>query len=123
VDPDAALATMLELRADIERLDRSGDEPGEYYRIASEQSDCFAALHDWIIRGGFLPAEWSRWWQRAVTPPPGLAPVDMERRAYRLRSALRDAGVPENLVRAIELEDVQQEPGLPQGVYRRGEDL
>jgi hypothetical protein len=105
VDPDAALATMLELRADIERLDRSGDEPGEYYRIASEQSDCFAALHDWIIRGGCL------------------APVDMERRAYRLRSALRDAGVPENLVRAIELEDVQQEPGLPQGVYRRGEDL
>ena len=56
-------------------------------------------------------------WEEPVDPTESLREIredwrrieskllDMERRAYRLRCALREAGVPENLVRAIELGD------------------
>jgi hypothetical protein len=54
--------------------------------------------------------------------------LDMERRAYRLRCALREAGVPENLVRAVELgggeppleqvEVTRREPTKPRQAFR-----
>jgi hypothetical protein len=84
MDPNTVLAKMRQLATDMhgwEEGDEDPDEPGEYYRIASEMVEAFDALDGWLA----------------------VRTIDLERRAYRLRSALREAGVPENLVRAIEL--------------------
>lgn len=62
MDPNQALADLLELAADLRAIIDSGedpDEPGEYYRIASEAVEKFEGLHGWLTRGGFLPAAWT----------------------------------------------------------------
>lgn len=61
MDPNQALADLLKLVADMRAIIDSGedpDEPGEYYRIASEATEKFEGLHDWLARGGFRPAAW-----------------------------------------------------------------
>lgn len=101
MDPNTVLAKMRQLAVDMHNWEERGEdpeEPGEYYRIASKMVEGFDTLDDWLVRGGVRPDSWTR-----HLPPVERRTVAMERRAYRLRAALREAGVPENLVRAIEL--------------------
>lgn len=51
MDPNAALDRLLEAAAKV----RQGDL-GE----ASELADAVEVLHEWLSRGGFLPARWER---------------------------------------------------------------
>lgn len=103
MDVDATLVKLLALAAEQRAWEESGedpDEPGEYYRIASEMTQAFLDLHGALSRGAFLPKPWA-YWQRAVTVP--LSLEQLEKRTARLRAALLEAGVPKNLVRAVEL--------------------
>lgn len=99
-DPDKMLASLEALTNDMQGwrdLGEDPDEPGEYYRIADEMTEGFAALNAMLRRGGFPPAAWSSATERERRA------LELEHRCYRLRSALLEAGVPENLVRAVEL--------------------
>lgn len=61
MDPDETLRRFRELVADMAAVAETGedpDEPGEYYRIASEAVDAFEGLDMWLTKGGFLPAAW-----------------------------------------------------------------
>lgn len=143
MDINVTVAEMRKLSADMHAWqdgDEDPDEPGEYYRIASEMVEYFDAMDGWLSKGGFAPDAWTR---------PQSRTLDLEKRAYRLRNALLEAGVPENLVRAVELGGSEEEArralvrgalleagvpidlvrratqpdGLPKGVYREDDDL
>lgn len=61
MDPNATLAILRQLVEDMRAWTESGedpDEPGEYYRIASEATEAFNSLDEWISTGGFLPGGW-----------------------------------------------------------------
>lgn len=144
MDVNETVANMRTLAADMHAWQDGAedpDEPGEYYRIASEMVEGFDALDTWLSKGDFPPGDW--------IAPNAVRTLDLEKRAYRLRCALLEAGVPENLVRAVELggeeqleleqrlrtlhprtgnlrtdaERRAQPEGLPRGVYREGTDL
>lgn len=101
MDPNEALEAIRKLVQDMEAWEESGedpDEPGEYYRIASELATAFDGLDGWLSKGGFRPEAWTQ-----HLPPEERRTLAMERRAHRLREALQDAGVPRTLIHAIEL--------------------
>jgi hypothetical protein len=54
MDPNAALAN-LRAALDPER----GDSPG-FEDALDDAIEAFAALDEWLSKGGFLPAEWAR---------------------------------------------------------------
>lgn len=92
MDPNATLAEIRQLVQDMEAIDESGDdpdEPGEYYRIASEAAHAFASLDGWITKGGFLPSEWA---------PPKMA-VEERRGGF---SEPSEYVIPDTMVRRIE---------------------
>lgn len=60
MDPDAALAEMLDLARDLIKWDDAliqGDHDPTYGQ-AAELAQAVLALHEWIDHGGFLPAAW-----------------------------------------------------------------
>lgn len=104
MDINVTVAKMRELAADMHAWQDGGedpDEPGEYYRIASEMVEGFDAMDGWLTEEGFAPESWPLRSRRDL--------LAMEQRAFRLRNALLEAGVSENLVRAVELGGTEQE--------------
>lgn len=78
MDPNAALALLRErMRYIREMCDRedAGDESDTLARHASDAVDAFESLDAWLMRGGFLPAAWSR----DHLPGVELAPEDFDR--------------------------------------------
>ncbi|ACF05086.1 hypothetical protein Nigel_83 [Mycobacterium phage Nigel] len=62
MDPDAALAEML----DIARTDQS-----EYHDGIHRLCELTLGLHGWLARGGFLPAAWASGRGEAGSPASG----------------------------------------------------
>ncbi len=57
MDPDVGLQL---LRAAVTRIDAVDADPeGSWGGELSEVLERFAALDEWMSRGGFLPADWS----------------------------------------------------------------
>ena len=84
--------TLARLRAGVaEALQESGAKRGD---LVDELAEDFDNLDNWMCKGGFRPDPWYH-----ATP----RTLELEKRAYRLRCALREAGVQENLIRAVEL--------------------
>ena len=60
MDPDAALARIRELAAEIIQI-FDDDESYEYAEAeANEIAETFQGLDNWIKGGGFLPKDWRR---------------------------------------------------------------
>lgn len=81
-----------------EALAESGSKRDD---LVDELAQAFDDLDNCLKREGFAPDSWP------LRPRRDL--LAMERRAFRLRNALLEAGVPENLVRAVELGGEEQE--------------
>lgn len=82
MEPNEALSALRQLVVDMQGWTESGedpDEPGEYYRIASEATEGFDNLDEWVTKGGFLPRAWT----------PALLDLDRneERAVRRLETA------------------------------------
>ena len=63
MDPDKALANIRELADDLSNravnLNDNDDVEG-YLNDVFELTDRIHALDEWIMRGGFLPKDWSK---------------------------------------------------------------
>lgn len=65
MDPDANLEAMLERARAIIALARVGAEVSD---LEIELAELVIALHDWLVKGGALPNEWSKVaWANGVT--------------------------------------------------------
>lgn len=85
MDPNAALIEARKLVTELRAWQDGGedpDEPGEYYRIASELAEAFDGLDGWIIKGGFLP----KGWEGPLTMAVAGNWTDNERAARRLET-------------------------------------
>lgn len=81
MDPDTNLERQREIAQEIVTIIDSseGDDWSETERsvleqvsaLANELADLVSALDEWITKGGFLPAEWTRSEQ-----PPSVRPQD-----------------------------------------------
>lgn len=61
MDPNETLRQLRQLVKDMAAIvesDEDPQEPGEYYRIASEATFRFDELDGWLSRGGFPPGDW-----------------------------------------------------------------
>lgn len=96
MDPTETLEIIREI---VATYDSPIAEDADAFQLAEK----FRALDRWLSEGGFPPDAW-------LGKPSCLGRMrELELRAYRLRRALLEAGVPENLVRAIELGSTEQE--------------
>ena len=95
MDPNATLTRIRDAVSRIEGMTALLDDAAAYESAAEELTGAFRDLDEWLGKGNFAPDAWLR---------PQASLLNMQKRAYRLRSALRDAGVSEQLVRAIELD-------------------
>jgi len=60
MDPEAALANLRELCAQVLEGDEEGDPTLEDSELrALEIAEQFQALDEWLCRGGFKPKEWA----------------------------------------------------------------
>lgn len=104
MDVNETLETLRQLAAEMTAWEEEGedpDEPGEYYRIASEMVAAFRNLDRWLNQGNFLPKPWAEAFLKRV-----------ENRALPLD------------VIALRTEDERrQAPGLPQGLSLEGDNL
>lgn len=57
MDPDANLKEQRELAASL--LDEEGMHPAELFAAATRLAELVQALDEWILKGGFLPADWA----------------------------------------------------------------
>ena len=96
MDPEETLA-------ELRRIAATYDEPSIEDRDAYRMAELFRGMDEWLSKGGFLPRAWGHWWQRGVTMPISHQLEEIRLRVKRLRNALKEAGVAENLVRAVEL--------------------
>lgn len=101
MDPNAALNRARDAADRIEGMTSNLDDALAYESAADEMASAFRDLDEWLGKGGFAPESWP------LRPRRDL--LAMEQRAFRLRNALLEAGVPENLVRAVELGGEKQE--------------
>lgn len=65
MDPNANLARQREIAAEVMRLWDAATPDGEVdsdalAHLAFELAEHVEALNEWIMRGGYLPADWTR---------------------------------------------------------------
>lgn len=104
MDPNATLAELLALVAELQRLADEPDDPPTddaridgYLQSAARLAELLAGLDTWIRRGGFLPTAWDpaertdrgMTWPEGVPVPRVLTPaqVRLRRQAIRLNAA------------------------------------
>lgn len=58
MDPNAALERIRELLVELDQLSVTRHEPGGE-PPADELRELVSGLDDWLVQGGFLPAEWA----------------------------------------------------------------
>ena len=71
MDPDETLRQLREVQYRIDGFNDAGEPElmAEWRRLAERAAELFAALDDWLTRGGFPPKQWTG---PGVGIPPGL---------------------------------------------------